>query len=212
MHTETSAGSAATRPGHGSPRARAAQQIELVTTLFRELFQSEQSALEHPRVEAQRLGDVPPAAPMYAIAAHAESTLPEIRALAAERELPAVEAGRAFGSAFSTLRQYAADLLLSHEKSYRGTILGARHGIDLVILLEDVATEAEDPLLAAWCGGWLEVRRPLVERAAGELAWFAENPDLAMRPVNDSPLAHGIQAIVRGVELWVGRFSRPRAA
>lgn len=206
FHTERSGGRDAAPAGDEESQAGAERQDEFVRTLFRELFQSEQSAVEHPRIEAQRLGEVPPARIMCAVSAHADSMLPEIQALAVERELVAVEGGRAVGSAFSALRQCLGDLILSHEKSYRGTILGMRHGIDLVTLLQQVATEGGDVSLAAWCGQWLEERRPLVERAADELAWFAAHPERAMRPVNDSPIAHGIQAAVRGVELVAGRF------
>jgi hypothetical protein len=148
QHTETT-GARGARPGNGAPEERARHQIDLVTTLFRELFQTEQSAVDHPRVEAQRLGDVPPAGAMLAIAAHAERMLSEAQALARERDLPAVEGGRVVGSVFSALRQCLGDLMLSHEKSYRGTILGARHGIDLVTLLEHAAAQAGDAPLAA---------------------------------------------------------------
>ena len=206
FHAEMWGGRDAARAGDEEPTASAERQVELVTTLFRELFQSEQSAVEHPRIEAERLGEVAPARIMGAVSAHAGSMLREIQALAVERELLAVEGGRAVGSAFSTLRQCLGDLFLSHEKSYRGTLLGMRHGIDLVTLLQQVATEGGDVSLAVWCGHWLEERRALVEKAADELAWFAAHPKRAMRPVNDSPIAYGIQALVRGVELVAGRL------
>jgi hypothetical protein len=173
---------------------------EVLSNLFRELFQTEQSAVSHPRVEAERLGDIPPARAMLAVAAHAESVLPEIKELAKDRGMVAVEGGKSVGSAFSVLRDSVGDLLLSHEKSYRGTILGMRHGIDLVELIQYMAAEQGDPVLAAWCALWLEQRRALVEATARELAWFAMNLDRAVEPVKNSPLAHGIQAIVHGVE------------
>jgi hypothetical protein len=173
---------------------------EVLSNLFRELFQTEQSAVSHPKVEAERLGDVPPARAMLAVSAHAEAALTEIRSLAKERGMVAVEGGKAVGSAFSVLRDSVGDLLLSHEKSYRGTILGMRHGIDLMELIQYLAAEQGDPALAAWCGLWLEQRRALVEATARELSWFAMNLDRAVEPVKNSPLAHGIQAIVHGVE------------
>lgn len=173
---------------------------EVLTNLFRELFQTEQSAVSHPTVEAERLGDVAPAHAMRAVSAHAEAMLPEIRELAKARGMVAVEGGKTVGSAFSVLRDSVGDLLLSHEKSYRGTLLGMRHGIDLVELIQYLAAEQGDPGLAAWCGLWLERRRALVEAAARELSWFAANLDKAVEPVKNSPLAHGIQAIVHGVD------------
>jgi hypothetical protein len=126
--------------------------------------------------------------------------LPEIKELAKDRGMVAVEGGKSVGSAFSVLRDSVGDLLLSHEKSYRGTILGMRHGIDLVELIQYMAAEQGDPVLAAWCALWLEQRRALVEATARELAWFAMNLDRAVEPVKNSPLAHGIQALVHGVE------------
>jgi hypothetical protein len=173
---------------------------EVLSNLFRELFQTEQSAVSHPKVEAERLGDVPPARAMLAVSAHAEAVLPELKALATERGMVAVEGGKSVGSAFSILRDSVGDLLLSHEKSYRGTILGMRHGIDLVELIQYIAAEQGDSVLAAWCALWLEQRRALVEGTARELSWFAMNLDRAVEPVKNSPLAHGIQAIVHGVE------------
>lgn len=192
LDNETS-GERARREPHSKGR-------EVLTNLFRELFQTEQSAVSHPRVEAERLGDVPPAQAMLAVSAHAESALPEIQRLAKERGMVAVEGGKSVGSAFSVLRDSVGDLLLSHEKSYRGTILGMRHGIDLMELIQHVATEQGDLALVAWCRRWIEERRALVDATSRELAWFAMNLDRAVEPVKNSPLAHGIQALVHGVE------------
>src|SRR5688500_10627933 len=68
---------------------------EVLTNLFRELFQTEQSAVSHPTVEAERLGDTAPGRAMMAVAAHAESVLREIRELAKDRGMVAVEGGKA---------------------------------------------------------------------------------------------------------------------
>lgn len=176
------------------------KERKFLTNLFRELFQTEQSARKHPRVEAKRLGDVPPARAMLAVAAHADSVLPELRELVKERRMVAVMGAKKVGSVFSVLRDRFADLLLSQEKSYRGTILGMRHGIDLITLIERVAAAQGDTALTAWCARWLETRKPLVETTAAELAWFAAHPDFATEPVKHSALGRAMQLLVAGVE------------
>lgn len=171
-----------------------------LANLVRELFQTEQSAKNHPRIEAERLGDVPPAHVLLAIAAHAEAALAELPPLVTRHDLPHSTGGKIVGAAFSSLRDNFVDLLLSSEKSYRGTLLGMRHGVDLVELVQYVARQEGDSDLVAWCVAWLDKRRPLVEAAAGELAWFAANPDRAREPAKDNPLALGLQALVNGFE------------
>ncbi|WP_437599828.1 hypothetical protein WMF28_44100 [Sorangium sp. So ce590] len=183
-------------PQEESPRGRA-----FLATLVRELFQTERSAKAHPLVEAQRLGDVPPAHALRAISAHAEAVLSELPSLLGERGLPVSVGGSAVGQAFSVLRNHIADHLLSTEKSYRGTLLGMRHGVDLVELIQYVAAAEGDTLLAAWCARWLSTRRPLVEAAACELAWFAARPARATRAAKDNVVAHLLQGLVYRAEL-----------
>ena len=171
-----------------------------LANLVRELFQTEESAKHHPMLEAERLGEVPPAMALRAVAAHARRTLAELPPLVRRHDLPVSNGGRRLGAAFSTIRDRLADLLLTAERSYRGTLLGMRHGVDLVILIQNVARMEGDASLANWCDHWLERRRPLVEAAAQELAWFAANPARAREPAKDNPLAAGLQALVSGLE------------
>lgn len=171
-----------------------------LANLVRELFQTEQSAKDHPVLEAERLGEVPPAVALRAVAAHARRTLAELPPLVRRHDLPVSNGGRRLGTAFSTIRNRFADLILTAERSYRGTLLGMRHGVDLVILIQSVARMEGDVGLANWCDHWLERRRPLVEAAAQELAWFAANPARAREPAKDNPLAAGLQALVSGLE------------
>jgi hypothetical protein len=168
---------------------------------MRELFQTEESAVSHPRVEAQRLGESsPPARAMLAVAAHAKEVLAELPRLARDHDLPVSTGGLAVGKAFSIVRDSFADLLLNAEKSYRGTILGMRHGVDLVELMRYLAQEEGDLEIEAWCSEWLARRRPLVEATARELSWFAANPDRAMAPAKGGALARTAQAVVQRVE------------
>lgn len=181
-------------------RAQGAEEHAWLSNLVRELFQTEQSAKDHPLIEAERLGDVPPAHALRAISAHAETALAELPALVKRHHLPLSGGGKAVGAAFSSLRDNFADLLLSMEKSYRGTLLGMRHGVDLVELVQYVARAEGDVDLAMWCATWLEKRRALVDAAARELAWFAANPERAREAAKDNPLALGLQALVNGFE------------
>ncbi|KYG10885.1 hypothetical protein BE21_58600 [Sorangium cellulosum] len=190
-------------PQEESPKGRA-----FLANLVRELFQTEHSAKAHPLVEAERLGDVPPAHAMRAVSAHAKAVLSELPSFLGERGLPISAGGSAVGHIFSALRGHLADHLLNAEKSYRGTLLGMRHGIDLVELIQYVATAEGDTQLAAWCARWLSARRPLVEAAAAELAWFAARPARATRAAKDSVVAHLLQGLVNGAELAAQRLRR----
>lgn len=166
--------------------------------LAHEMFQTEQSAVDHPRVEAERLGDTPPARVLRAVADHAKTALAELTPLMRRSDLVVSRGGKAVGAAFSRIRDHFADLLLSREKSYRATLLGMRHGVDLVELVATLARSDGDLELAEWCEGWLVVRRPLVEDAARALAWFAEHPERATEAArSDNPLALGLHTLMR---------------
>ncbi|MFO0576531.1 MAG: hypothetical protein U1A78_21205 [Polyangia bacterium] len=153
---------------------------QLLQTLFHELFQTEQSAALHPEREARRLGTVPPADALRQVAEHARRVLVELPELASRRQLPVSRIGQMMGRMFSHARTWFADHLIQPERSYRGTLLGMRHGVDLVTLIRDSALVEGDAELAEWCARWLLEREPLVEAVAAQLQWFAETPDAAL--------------------------------
>lgn len=171
-----------------------------LSILVRELFQAEQSAKSHPLVEAQRLGDVPPGRAMRAVSDHAQVVLSELPSLMRASELPVSTIGSVIGKVFSLLRSQVADTFLSAEKSYRGTLLGIKHGVDLVALIRHTAVQEGDRALAAWCASWLEVRKSLLDAAVRELAWFSEHPKRAMKPATDTRVAHVLHAFMNS--LW----------
>ncbi|MDB4930400.1 MAG: hypothetical protein JWM10_2884 [Myxococcaceae bacterium] len=152
----------------------------LLSRLFIELFQTEESAFQHPRIEAERLGDVSPAHAMAAVSAHAARSLEELRALARTEKLATSTLGARVGDFFSAVRDVIADRTLDREKTYRGTLLGMQHGLGVVTLLEATAMAHGRTAIAAWCWSWLAERRPLVEQVNAALAWFAANPDRAL--------------------------------
>lgn len=163
-------------PG-GKPSARQ----KMIKRLGRELFQTETSARLHCRREAERLGDVPPARPLLAASRHANEALESMTEHTKRSELPLNIAGALVGVAFSTAREFVLDRLLSSELSYRGTLLGMKHGVDLVKMMNQLAQHEGDIGLTEWTDKWLREREPLVQEAEAQLAWFANNVEAASR-------------------------------
>jgi len=155
----------------------------LLISLIGELFQTERSAALHCAREAKRFGGAPPAEALSEVSSHARYALAELRAMTSAGHLPSrpVRAvlGQAAGAALSRLRVTLLDRLVDAERSYRATLLGIRHGVDLVSLVEYLALGSGRHELAMWCSAWLAKREPLLERATTELLWFAENPSVA---------------------------------
>ncbi len=160
--------------------AKRATASTLITHLLPEAFQTEESAVLHAAREADRLGATPPGRAMREIAEHARRVMPELERLAEARGHRPARRVTTLGRMFSNVRTLGADLMLSIEKSYRGTLLGAHHGIGTVLFLEDVAIASGDQELADFCGAWLSERKKLVEDAEGDLAWFAAHPEVAL--------------------------------
>lgn len=156
-------------------------QRTLLNNLTRELFQTETSAVRHSTREANRLGDAPPALALRAVAAHAETILAELPSLAKRNGMIVSKGGAMTGELFSQVRDKVADMLIDSERSYRGTLLGMRHGVDVVRLLEQFAAETGKIDLAQFCAAWLSSRQVLVEKVADELSWFAKNADEAVK-------------------------------
>jgi hypothetical protein len=150
---------------------------ELLHRLARELFQSETSAIEHCTREAERLTHAAPALPLREIARHADEVLQTLPDLARSEGLPDSKGGNIVGEAFSQLRDKVADKTLDRERSYRGTMLGVRHGVDVVRLLGAVAHSSGRPTLALFCKNWLAARLPLVHRLEDRLSWFGAHPE-----------------------------------
>lgn len=178
-HHPTADAGAQSPPEQSGKSTAAATEHNLVASLFQELFQEEQSARLHPLREASRLGEVPPAAALRAVSEHAAGALSQLPELAEKNQVSFSAAGKALGFFLSQFRQLVIDRLVEMERSYRGTLAGMRHGIDLVELLGHVAQAQGNSELARWCTGWLSERRPLVEAVARELAWFAQEPEVA---------------------------------
>lgn len=155
--------------------------LRLREKLCRELAQSEYDAKHHTLREARRLGDVPPSHALRMIADHATQVRPRFEALIKGAQPVGVTLGRTFGELFSSLRHFLFDRMIDTERSYRGTLLGLRHGIDIVRLLREVALRQDDGAMVHFCDELLIERLSLIERAEQALAWFAEEPEQALK-------------------------------
>ena len=153
----------------------------LLVSLSRELFQTETSASRHCRREAARLGDSGPAAALLAVADHADAVLLELPKLAQRNNMPVSRGGALTGELFSQLRDKLFDMLIDSDRSYRGTLLGCRHGIDVVHMLQHLANVVGKADLDAFCAAWLSTRTVLVQRVEDQLAWFARHPGHALK-------------------------------
>ena len=153
----------------------------LLRSLTREFFQTETSAVRHCRREAERLGQSPPAQVLREISEQADGVLRELPSLMKAHDLPVSPAGVAVGALFSETRDKLLDRLTRSERSYRGTMLGVRHGVDLVLLYGYTARAGGLYELSAFCERWLAARRPLVARLEESLGWFAQQPTQAVQ-------------------------------
>jgi hypothetical protein len=156
-------------------------QRTLLNNLTREIFQTETSASRHARREADRYENAPPAVALRAVAVHADLILAQLPELAQRNDLIVSKGGMLVGELFSQGRDKLADMLIDSERSYRGTLLGMRHGVDVFRLLHEFADTINNYELRDFAKAWLEERLPLVQRVDEELRWFAQNPDVAVR-------------------------------
>ncbi|HEY6036059.1 MAG TPA: hypothetical protein VIV58_17405 [Kofleriaceae bacterium] len=154
-------------------------RIRLYDKLARELLQSEHDAHLHGMREAQRQADRPARA-MLAIAYHAQRTELELRRLVVPHQPVGAMAALGVAKTFSHLRHFALDRLLAHERTYRATLLGMRHGLDAAHLLSAVADRARRGEVRDFCDRLIEERTPLIEAAVEVVGWFADHPRLAL--------------------------------
>lgn len=165
-----------------SPTSAADARVQaFLRALTRELFQTEMSAAQHCRREAARLGQTSPAHALRAVADHADAVLVELPKLAERNGLPKSRGGFFVGELFSQVRDKLADALIDSDRSYRGTLLGCRHGLDVVRMMQQVSATYGLRELDAFCAAWLNTRTVLVQKLEDELAWFARHPAAALK-------------------------------
>ena len=169
--------------GLASNPARIALYRSLLHSVLREMQQTERFALLHCGKEATRLGRHGPVAPLRAIVAHATEFEPQLAALFIEQRVPWPRVGDIAGRAMSFVRSAAFDKLAGHERSYRATLLGVRHGLDVARMLHQVAVNATNLPVADFASQWLAGREPLIAPLADGLRWFASHPGVARATV-----------------------------
>lgn len=157
----------------------ASEYQALLRNLAHEVFQTETSASRHCRREAERYKDTPVEQALMAVTRHADLALREFKNLAELEELPTSVPGGVLGETFSLVRDFFADRTIEAERSYRGTLLGIRHGVDVVHMVEHVAAAAGREALAKWARDWRRARTPLAFAVEEQLAWFAAHLDRA---------------------------------
>ena len=159
---------------------------DLFQKLGRELLQTETSAVVQGHREASRLPGTPAAEALVRISRHAEASLAELP--------PSFQYGGSLGLSpllgqlFSGIRQLVVDRMTDRERSYRATLRGMRHGIDVVRLLAPLARAQREAAFESWCIEWLYTREELVEQATAQLEWFAMHPRQAIQ-TSTRPLA-----------------------
>lgn len=160
----------------------------LLRSLMAELFQAEKSAELHCEREARRhrahtfpmtQGRLPSAS-LWTLSRQARASLAILHQLAAARGFKLAPKARGLGVVFSQVRELVVDRLWSSERSWRATLLGLRHGVDVALSLRMVAEAAGDDAVAIFCDGLLRARVPLVAEVENSLWWFAEHPRLAL--------------------------------
>jgi hypothetical protein len=156
------------------------KHARLRATLMQELFQSEQSAQLHCVREASRLGESAPARALRACAQHADGFRTELLAVARKLHLPEGRLGRIVGRMLSMARNLVVDRIVEEERSYRGTLAGLRHGVDVARMLQHVADASGQVDLAGLLTRWLAEREPLVDEVARAMTWFALHPQVAV--------------------------------
>jgi hypothetical protein len=149
--------------------------------LCRELAQSEHDAIVHCAREARRYGVLPPGQVLRFVSDHAKDLRPRLKPLWGNKQKLGIRAGRVVGEAFSTVRHFAVDWVIDAERSYRATLLGLRHGLDVARLLRAVLVQQDDHDGLRVCDELIEGRSQLLYRVEDRLVWFAEHPDVALR-------------------------------
>ena len=155
-------------------------QHKLLRNLTPEVFQTEVSASRHCRREARRNPGTPPAQALLAVAEHADRSLALLRTQVRAAGLPVSVGGGILGATFSELRERVADYLMDGERSYRATLLGVRHGVDVVKMFGLTAALARKDGLAEWAEDWLGTRTKLAHELERQIEWFALHTDRAL--------------------------------
>jgi hypothetical protein len=169
------------------------QLDKLLHNVVHEVFQTETSAVRHCQREAERLASTGPGRAMIAISGHASQVLEALGPVCRREGLPVSVGGSTAGVLLSEMRDKVLDRLIQSERSYRGTLMGLHHGIDLMKLVTLAAEASGKSSLLELCSNWIPARTALVQVAVEELSWFVMHPERATeiaRPLMLSTRSH----------------------
>ncbi len=152
----------------------------MLRRLMSELAHSERAAEVHCQREARRYARDLSATALWTICRQARASLARLQELADARTFRLVSRPTSLGVLLQALRDALADRLRSAERSWRSTLLGLRHGIDIVVSLRLVADALGDADVVTFCDELLRQRTPLVKEVENTLWWFAEHPERAL--------------------------------
>jgi hypothetical protein len=136
---------------------------------------------------------------MEEIATDAERALEQIEGWARRRGVQGLSAESAAARAFASARDKLAELALTTEQSYRMSLLAARHGVDLIRMIRELARLADDRELREWSERWSLRRLDLIEQGEMALAWFAEHSGRALEPVKSTLMAQVARTMLKAV-------------
>lgn len=156
----------------------------LLDKLLRETARAELQAIEHAARESKRLGPVPPVMALAATADHATEMQARLVMMLEAHAIDLQFQRSGIGSTLSSLRHLVVDRMIHAERAYRTILLDLRHGIELVKLLRESTRQRLVFGLIRWCDDWLGARRTLVARVEAQLAWFAQQEQLADLPAS----------------------------
>ncbi len=130
---------------------------------------------------------------------HAERSLEQVEEWARRRGIRSAVSESVASRALTNVRERFSELAMSVEQSYRMSLLGMRHSVDLIRLIRELAVLADDRDLREWSERWSLRRLDLLEQAEMALGWFAEHPGRALEPVKSTLVAQVARTMLKAV-------------
>ncbi len=161
----------------------------LLEKLIREIGRAETQATEHGPREAKRIGEVPPVHALREVATHATDMRQRFADMLAGHDIRLGRTG--IGATLATLRHLVVDRVMDAERAFRTALLDLRHGMELVILLRELARRDMLFGVIRWCDDWLAARRALLARVEAQLGWYL---DVSLLPATPSEAATDVLA------------------
>jgi len=156
--------------------------------LVRALVRAEADTVGLADRTTHRIGDVPPARALRAVATHAEETRARLASVLAGYGIAATASRRRM----SELCRWLIGHVVDAERAYGEALDDLRREIEIVHELRHVARRDGLFGLIRWCDDWLPARRTRVARVEAQLAWFV-SPGMAppLAPIAPEPAQIG---------------------